>query len=264
MLGIAYKLLTAAFLPSNFIAILGFLGVAALVIRWKRTALWLLSTSSVLLFLAAWSPIGPAMLAALEDRFNVPELPVSVTGIVMLGGAEDAHITESRKSVTLNNNAERIFQTAVLARRFPNARIILSGGGGHLVVGDTLTEAQIAQQVLVELGIASERIETDRQSQTTFENAVDSMAVAHPKPSDTWILVTSAYNMPRAVASFKAVGFATIPYPVDYRTMTSQFRLPFSAVADGLDVTDTAVHEWLGLAAYWLAGKTQTLFPAAN
>ncbi len=264
MSAIAYSLLAAASLPSNFIAILGFLGVAALVLRWRRTALWLLCTSSLLLCIAGWSPVGPTMLGTLEDRFRVPELPAAVTGIVMLGGAEEAHITESRNSIALNNNAERIFQTAVLARRFPQARILLSGGGGHLVVGETLTEAEIAKRVLVDLGIPPERIETERQSHTTFENAVRSKAMALPKPSDTWILVTSAYNMPRAVASFNAIDFPTIPYPVDYRTRTSQFQLPFTTIADGLDVTDNAAHEWLGLAAYLLDGKTQTFLPAAN
>ncbi|MBO9135367.1 YdcF family protein [Rhizobium sp. B230/85] len=261
---IFYQLVASVFLPSNLIALLGLLGIAALLLRWKCTASWLLGTSSVLLCIAGWSPVGPAVLTTLEDRFTAPDLPDYVTGIVMLGGAEEAHITASRNSLTLNNNAERIFQTAALARRYPQARIILSGGGGHLVLGEIQTEAEIAQRVLVDLGIASERIETERRSQTTYENAVQSMAVAKPQPSDNWLLVTSAYNMPRAVASFRAVGFITVPYPVDYRTRTAEFKLPFSTIAEGLDVSDTAAHEWLGLAAYRLTGKTQTFLPAAN
>jgi uncharacterized SAM-binding protein YcdF (DUF218 family) len=191
-------------------------------------------------------------------------MPASVTGIVMLGGAEDTHITADRQSVTLNDNSERIFQTAALARRYPQARILLSGGGGHLVVGESQTESEIARRVLVDLGIPSERIETEQHSRTTFENAVESMAVGKPQPSDKWLLVTSAYNMPRAVASFRAVGFAAIPYPVDYRTRIGDLRRPVSAIADGLVLTDIAAHEWLGLAAYRLAGETQAFLPAAE
>lgn len=264
MLFIAYELAAALLLPSNFIAALGLLGVAALILRWRRVASWLLGTAALLLCIAGWSPVGPALLMILENRFPVPQLPGSVTGIVMLGGAEEAHITADRNVPTLNNNAERIFETALLARHYPNARIFLSGGGGHLVVGQVETEAEIAQRMLVDLGIAAERIEMDRNSQTTFENAAQSVALAKPQPSDNWLLVTSAYNMPRAVASFRAVGFPVIPYPVDYRTKTADLALPLSTIADGLDISDNAAHEWLGLAIYRLTGKTQTLFPAAN
>ena len=264
MLSIAYELAAALLLPSNFVALLGLLGVAALLLRWRGTASWLLVTGVLLLCVAGWSPLGPALLMKLENRFPVPQLPGAVTGIVMLGGAEEAHITADRHVPTLNNNAERVFETAVLARRYPNARILLSGGGGHVVAGQYRTEAEIAQSILVDLGIGAERIEMERRSQTTFENAAQSVALAKPQPSDTWLLVTSAYNMPRAVASFRSVGFPVIPYPVDYRTKTADLLLPLSTIAEGLDISDNAVHEWLGLATYRLTGKTQTFFPAAN
>ncbi|WFR98732.1 YdcF family protein [Rhizobium tumorigenes] len=261
MSSIVYGLIAAVCLPSNFIGVFGLFGVVALFLRWKRTACWLFGTSSVVLCLAGWSPVGPYMLRALENRFPVPELPGSVTGIVMLGGAEETHISADRNTLTLNNNAERIFQTAVLARRYPLARIILSGGGGHLVVDKMQTEADISQRVLVDVGISSEKIETDRRSRTTFENAEESVILAKPQPSDNWILVTSAYNMPRAIASFRAVGFPVTPYPVDYRTGTGGFGLPPGNIADALDIADNAVHEWMGLVVYRLTGKTQFVFP---
>ena len=72
--------------------------------------------------------------------------------------------------------------------------------------------------------------------------------VADPKPGERWLLVTSAYHMPRAMAAFRLAGFPVEACPVDWRTR-GQIDLgrPFGLLSDGLHRTDTAVHEWLGL-----------------
>jgi uncharacterized SAM-binding protein YcdF (DUF218 family) len=68
--------------------------------------------------------------------------------------------------------------------------------------------------------------------------------------------------MPRAVGAFRAAGFAIEPYPVDWRTRgPGELLWPFPTVGDGLKRTDTAAHEWIGLVAYWLAGKSAELLP---
>ncbi|HWJ76047.1 MAG TPA: YdcF family protein [Kaistia sp.] len=179
----------------------------------------------------------------------------------MLGGAVDTHISGDRNSVALNDNAERVFAVATLARRYPEARIVLSGGAGHLLIGHTLSESEIARRMLVDLGLPPERIEMEERSRTTFENATESRIVAKPKSGETWLLVTSAYHMPRAVASFRAADFPVVPYPVDFRTRPADLRRPVNSVADGLTLTDIAAHEWLGLLAYRLTGRTQSVLP---
>jgi uncharacterized SAM-binding protein YcdF (DUF218 family) len=69
--------------------------------------------------------------------------------------------------------------------------------------------------------------------------------------------------MPRAIGVFRRAGFPVEPYPVDWRTRGKEDALrPFATVADGLRRTDTAVHEWIGLFAYWVSGKSSELFPA--
>jgi uncharacterized SAM-binding protein YcdF (DUF218 family) len=112
------------------------------------------------------------------------------------------------------------------------------------------------------LGVAAERITAEEQSRNTIENAVFSRLLANPKPGERWLLVTSAYHMPRAMAAFGAAGFAVEAYPVDWRTRgpIDAFR-PFSSLGDGLRRTDTAMHEWVGLLTYRLTGKTAALFP---
>src|SRR6185295_10248649 len=128
-----------------------------------------------------------------------------------------------------------------------------------LLIAHPLTESEVGRRFLIDLGVPAERIEMEEMSRTTFENAAESLAIAKPKSGETWLLVTSAYNMPRAVASFRAVGFEVVPYPVDYRTRPADLRRPVATVVGGLELTDIAVHEWLGLLGYRLTGRTQSL-----
>jgi uncharacterized SAM-binding protein YcdF (DUF218 family) len=150
---------------------------------------------------------------------------------------------------------------AELARRYPNARILFSGGSPALFSSEA-PEAEFAVRLLQSLGIPRDRILVEEQSRNTVENAVFSQLVAQPKPGERWLLVTSAYHMPRSMGVFRAVGFTVEPYPVDWRTrgMADAMR-PFPTLAEGLRRTDTAVREWVGLVAYWLTGRSAELFP---
>ena len=138
-------------------------------------------------------------------------------GIVVLGGAITLDVSAARGAVALNEAAERITVAVELARRYPNARIIFSGGSNFLLASDAV-EAAIAVQEFEALGIAHERITAEEQSRNTIENAVFSQLLANPKPGERWMLVTSAYHMPRAMAAFRAAGFPIEAYPVDWRT----------------------------------------------
>lgn len=257
-----FKLIQLAFVPSNAIALMAVLGLLALLLRRRRTGITLLVVSNLALFIAGWSPVGPALVMMLEDRFPAPVLPETVTGVVMLGGAVDIHVSQDRNQIVVNDNAERITTVAELARRFPQARLILSGGVGHEANDTILTEAEGGRRMLVDLGVPSDRLELEDTSRTTYENAVASLAVAKPQPGETWLLVTSAFHMPRAVASFRAVGFPVVPYPVDYRTRPADLRRPIASLTGGLGYSDAAAHEFLGLLGYRLTGKTTTMLPA--
>jgi uncharacterized SAM-binding protein YcdF (DUF218 family) len=163
--------------------------------------------------------------------------------------------------VALDEAAERLTVAAELARRYPHARVLFSGGS-NAVIFDEGTEATFAVRQLQDLGVAPERIIAEDRSRNTIENAVFSRRLADPKPGERWLLVTSAYHMPRSMAAFRAAGFPVEPYPVDWRTrgLIDALR-PFASLGDGLRRTDTAVREWVGLVAYRLAGKTAELFP---
>jgi uncharacterized SAM-binding protein YcdF (DUF218 family) len=257
------KLLGFLSVPSNLLIVVGLLGLGLLLFtRWERLGSWLIVTSLVLLALAGLSPLGNALILPLEDRF--PPWDAShgpPDGIIMLGGAISPDVSAARGSVAFDDAAERVTATVELARRYPNARVIVSGGSNTLVFEEAI-EAVYAVQELVALGVPHDRITAEEQSRNTVENAVFSRLVANPKPGERWLLVTSAFHMPRAVGAFRAAGFPIEPYPVDWRTRGPKELLwPILNVANGLQRTDTAAHEWIGLIAYWLAGKSNELLP---
>ena len=215
----------------------------------------------LILALSAWTSLGAMMLTPLEERFPKPPLPEKVDGIVVLGGGFEGAINLARGGHELNSSGDRMVETAILARRFPQAKIVVSGGNGSLFL-DGEGDADTAPRLLGALGISTDRLILEDKSRNTYENAVFSRNLVEPKPGETWLLVTSAFHMPRAKALFDKAGFPTVPWPVDYRTSGREgvglFR---DNAADSLQATTMAIREWIGLFAYRLSGKIDQFFP---
>jgi uncharacterized SAM-binding protein YcdF (DUF218 family) len=247
--------------PSDLVISIGFFGFVLLATRWARAGKWLIAACFVALAILGLSPIGNTLMVLLEQRF--PPWDASrgpPDGIVVLGGAISPDASAARNEVVLNEAAERLTVVAELARRYPNARILFSGGSGELIPGES--EAPFALRLLESFAIARDRILLEDRARNTVENAIYSKQMAQPMPGERWLLVTSAYHMPRAIGVFRKVGFPVEPYPVDWRTRGMQDALrPFASVGDGLRRVDTAVREWAGLAVYWITGRSSELFP---
>ncbi len=256
---------TAGFfaLPSNLLVSIGILGLLLLASPWRRLASWLIVTSLALLTVVGLSPLGNALILPLEQRFPPwNDARGAPDGMVVLGGGISPDVSAARGIVALNEAAERITAAAVLAHKYPKARIIYSGGSNRLL-SPPVPEAPAAVEELEALGVAHDRITAEEQSRNTIENAVFSRLIAQPQPGERWLLITSAYHMPRAIAAFRAAGFPVEAYPVDWRTRgPDDVVRPFAALSAGLERTDVAVHEWIGLLAYRLSGRTNELFPA--
>jgi uncharacterized SAM-binding protein YcdF (DUF218 family) len=263
MFFILSKILNFFALPSDDAVALVALGVILLFTRFKRAGRALATLGLILLLVAGFTPLGNALILPLEQRF--PPWDAShgpPTGIVVLGGAISPEVSAARGMPALNDSAERITATAALARQYPQARIIFSGGNARLVLKGG-NEADYAVDLFASLGVPRSRIEAEARARNTIENAEFSKALANPKPGERWLLVTSAFHMPRAMGVFRHVGFDVEPYPVDWRTRGPiDLALPMESVTDGLSRTDMATHEWVGLFAYWITGRTTALFPA--
>ncbi|MGB3388685.1 MAG: YdcF family protein [Pseudaminobacter sp.] len=247
--------------PLNLALFLLLIGIVALFLGRKRLSLATSSGAFLILALGVWTSLGALMLNPLEERFQRPVLPERVDGIVLLGGGLEGAINLARGGYELNSGGDRLVETAVLARRFPDARIVISGGTGTLVL-EGEGDADTAPRLLSALGVASERLVLENKSRNTFENAQFTKALVSPKPGETWLLVTSAFHMPRSMALFRKADFTVLPWPVDYRTSGVEgIGFARDNPVDSLRNMTTAIREWIGLVAYWVSGRIETPFP---
>lgn len=245
--------------PSNALVLAALAGVGLMRTR-PRAGLRLTTTALLLMVAFGILPLGRLLLLPLEQRFPPAATAPDPQGIVVLGGVIEPEAA-GRPDSGVNESAERLTAVAGLARRYPGARILFSGGDDSVLVPGP-NEAQLAGALLQSFGIPASRLILEDRSRTTAENAAFSLQLAQPQPGERWLLVTSAWHMPRAVGAFRKAGFAVEAYPVDYRTPATGAWAPFGTLSIGLRRTDTAAHEWLGLLGYWLTGRSSALFPA--
>ena len=249
--------------PLALVMILMAAGFVAGLAGWRRAAAWLSGAGLVSLLVLGLSPLGLLMMNALEDRIPRPPLPDRVDGIIILGGSLDTRVSGTRGEPELNDAADRVTEGVALARRFPQARVIFSGGTAA-VLFDDISEAGVAGRLMESLGLEPGRIELEGRSRDTYENAVETRRMADPKPGEVWLLVTSAFHMPRAVGCFRMAGFDVVPWPVDYRTPSgAAVWRPSSANIRNVEKVHFAIREYIGLAAYWLSGRTDAQLPRA-
>jgi uncharacterized SAM-binding protein YcdF (DUF218 family) len=260
------KTLGVILLPTNFLIGIGCFGAILLATRFARFGRRLLIASVLLFAVCGFSPLGNWLLYPLEQRFppwdgarGAPD------GIVVLGGGIESDVSAARGVAAFSSSAGRIIAGAALAHRYPNARIVYSGGNANLVSNDKAKEADYAVAVFESLGISRDRVISERTSRNTFENAEFAKSVAAPKNGERWLLVTSAYHMPRSIGIFRKVGFDVEPYPTDWRIAGTADLLNFSVRSiEILGRTELALREWMGLVAYWITGKSSALFPGPN
>ncbi|MDH4321272.1 MAG: YdcF family protein [Desulfobulbaceae bacterium] len=243
--------------------------VALLLLTWfllhrggsKRLAKRLLTLITAGCLLIALLPVGEWLLFPLETRFPTnPALPKKIDGIVVLGGAEDPNLSSLWQQVELGDGAERYLAFMALSRRFPDARLIFTGGSGSML-DQQHKAADVAATLFHETGLNTSRIIFERESRNTYENAVFSKKIAMPKPGENWLLITTAWHMPRSMGIFNRAGWPMLPYPVDHRTAPGNLLRCELAFAGHLDALRIAIKEWLGLAAYRLTGKTTAFLP---
>jgi len=253
--------------PINLLLFGALIGVVLCHGRRARFGRALALAAILILLAAAILPLGRAFIAPLEDRFPMPASDLAApAGIIVLGGAIDDTTSAARGQTIFDEGGERITEAVILAKRFPEARIVYTGGTASFVPGARSTEALRAKELMVQMGIARDRITIEDKSRNTEENAWLTAAIVHPQPSQCWIVVTSAFHMPRAMGVFEKAGFHPIAYPVSFYTLgrwPGDFRLNYWP-GRNLRIFELALHEWIGLAAYRVSGRIDHLFPGPH
>lgn len=251
--------------PSSLSALLLLSGLLVLLMsRRRRLGLGLALPGLVILMAGGFLPIGNYLVYPLEERFAKVELPGDgepVTGIIILGGFEDGWVSAGRPGLAVNEAAERLTEGVRLARRYPSAKVVFTGGVGGLMAGGSDAAGPVGQ-FLEDTGIDPQRVILEDKARNTYENAKFAASLLKPKKSETWLLVTSAYHMPRSVSVFRKFGFTVVAAPVDYRTRDRRDLVRmFSSIPAGMERFDLGVREWIGLFGYRIMGRTKDLFP---
>ena len=258
----ASKIIAPFLQPSSLVMLVLVAATAMILSGWR--VVWgkrLLAMAVAVIVITSASPFGNWIVLPLEERFTRGELPDDVSGILILGGFEVTGISRTRGGLEINEAAERLTEGVLLARRLPRARLVFTGGEGTLIPRHGSAAGNVGA-FLEAVGIEPGRIVLESNSRTTYENALFLREMLKPRSGERYVLVTSAFHMPRAVGTFRRHGFDVVPWPVDYRTRGPQDALEWTAsVSGGLERADFVVKEWLGLLAYRLTGRTDALFP---
>jgi len=263
MVYVLSKLFWAIVQPLNLVVLLVLTWAALIRLGRRRIAERILQAALGILVTVTILPLGQLLLIPLEDRFPRPDpLPEQVAGIIVLGGAIDGDISKAHGIVALNSNAARLTEALALSRRYPDAKLLFTGGSAD-IVGPQIREAEFAKRFFIDQGVPAERLLIEEESRNTWENASNSLGIVQPKPDENWLLVTSAYHMPRSVGIFRRIGWHVIPDPVDYRT-EGRLRIRGFVLLARLEELQMSLKEWIGLVAYSLLGRTDSLFPGPD
>ena len=258
------KILWAFFQPSSLIAILLALGLF-MAVRGKRAGLPILFCAAAFYVIAGFSPLSNWLLLPLEQsaQIGASDSLEGAAGMIVLGGAVAGARQSGDHGVLLNDAADRMIEAVQLAQQYPDLPVIFSGGKGELFESDQEAEAELARRFFARFKITPPRLRLENRSRNTLENAVFTAKMVQPRPDQRWVLVTSAFHMPRARALFEAQGFRVIPHPGDFRTNgPSDLWQVFGKPSYGLRRLDMTVKEWVGLWVSWLRGDIA--WPQAN
>jgi uncharacterized SAM-binding protein YcdF (DUF218 family) len=231
--------------PSNLILLVAVAGV----VFWRRPlGRWCRRAAVILIVAFALVPTAAWLIRPLETRFPIPA-EGRVDGIVVLGGAELVTLSENYGQPQFGSMGDRLLTFLTLAARYPEARLVFSGE----------REASVARSVILGAGVDPGRVRFENGSTNTCENARATRSLVQPGASERWLLVTSSFHLPRAVACFRAADWEVVAYPADFRRDSNGFYWDLVSNVEDLDL---AVHEWVGLVYYRVRGYTRELFPA--
>lgn len=258
---LASKIGWAFLSPGNLLVFALFLGAVFLFFNNFKAAKKILIPTSLIAFVLMAYPVSDFLMKPLESRFTVPtKMPEKIDGIIILGGGEDLKRSLSWHVAELGLGGDRYIGAASLASQYPNVPVIFTGGSGSISLQNTDGEGFLARKILTTIGIDSERLIIESQSRNTYENFKYTKPLL-PNANGRYLLVTSAFHMPRAVGIARMQGVKVIPYPVDYRTNSDELRLFDFDLFDHLKALEPAWREWIGLTVYYLTGKTGRWFP---
>ena len=249
------KLFWLVFRPLNLLIWLLVFSWLAKMLGQVRIARTMSVTAVFLLILLGFTQFANMPLGWLENRYKVPQISEAPYGIIILGGGLAISRVDPKSPYHIFEAAERTIKGFALKRRFPSSRLIYTGGDSSISQWD-LPETVAAIALGKDIYGDNFSMETESKSRTTWENAVNVAAMLTPEErSRTWLLVTSASHMTRAMGSFQAAGMNPVAYPTDFRAGSLRFPFLTARATAQFDSLEVFTKEILGILAYWATGR---------
>lgn len=247
--------------PLNALCLLALIGVVVRFFR-ARAGQGIMMTALAGILFFGLAPVGPWALTWLERQYPTPQtLPARIDGVIVLGGAFEAYLTQKTGQIVANGDIERMLCFVDIAKAHPESKLVFSGGSGDILNPDA-RESEDAKKFFELAGLQGREILYETKSRNTFENAAYTKEMMTPEQGQVWVVVTSAFHMPRTMGIFGAVGWPVIPYQCDPKTDgTYGFfnRLP-NATAN-FSALNIAIKEMIGLLVYYATGKSAFILP---
>jgi uncharacterized SAM-binding protein YcdF (DUF218 family) len=238
-----FEALSRVLLPEGLLA-LALIGIClSLLFRAMRVAGILTAIALIVLALSAMPLFANWLMGTLETQHAAATPPRAEVAIVPGGGV----ITSTtRPGPEFLEAADRVWYAAHLYRSGHVKRIIAVGGRQQRA---GRPEAEVMREMLIALGVPSESITIGTASRNTYEYAREARTIM--REPQTALLVTSAFQMPRALAVFQKTGMMVEPAPCDFRTRRrSGTSLDWLPDADAFLMTSDAMREWIKYYTY--------------
>ena len=294
---ITKKLVGAMLMPLPFSLGLMVLGVALLWMdRWRRLGRYLVTFATVVLLVFSNRFVGYRLVHQLESKYPPLVLAVGGSASAVQGvgtevksGTASPVLGQEPLIVVLSGGASNDAELPVADRLNPSStfrvveaceiyrsltssatnasgnnlspgkpdpdapgtpRILLSGGG----TVNSYPEAVPMQNLAESLGVPSHAILMETHSDDTVSEAKEILPLVGHKP---FILVTSAFHMPRAIGLFQHLGMQPVPAPSNYlgRRTSDPFVMSIPPDTDALVQSEVAWHERLGMIWEYLRGQ---------
>jgi uncharacterized SAM-binding protein YcdF (DUF218 family) len=241
--------------PLSIAFLFAALGAFLALVGWRKLGGFSSLLAALVLFTTLYTTAGSVALQHLEAEYEKPEDPETLSCMIVLGGVFESEVTTARGGIEFNQAADRFVEALRLALKYPQSRILISGGDGSFS-GIYEGEAQASERFFTAFGVDAGRMVKENTSRTTYENTVNTSDMLQAQGLSDCLLITSAFHMPRSMALFGKAGIPVTPWPVDFRTSGNvTLGFDFTQPALNAQLTATAMREWMALTGYRLAGR---------
>jgi len=245
--------------PINFLVILICI---ALFLRLIKKDFWsniFFMISVVFFIVIAFLPTGLYLLYKLESPYQSQKnLEVKIDGLLILGGPSSPGLSSFHQQVSFNEAGERLTESVKVIKNFHPKKIIFSGGTSSQLFNKS--HAFVAKKFFSEMGVNTDDIFFEFKSRNTYENILFSMEIVNPTEEENWLIITSSFHMKRALNIAEKLNWKFIPYPVDFRTSNTFNERPSINFLRNINAFDIAMHEIVGIFAYYILGRSNKIF----